>query len=267
MLNLTGKRALVAGASRGIGRAAAEALARQGAAVTLLARDGETLSSVHASLPVVDGRCHHWFAADFMQLEPLRELVQKHVQEAGGIDILVNNSGGPPPGPAIEADVDAYAAAFTQHLLCNQTLAQVVTPHMREQVWGRIINVISTSVIMPIGNLGVSNTIRGAVGNWSRTLARELAPDGVTVNNVLPGFTITDRLKGLIAKLAERQGKTEQEIADAIMATVPAQRFAQPGELADLVVYLASDEAGYINGVSIPVDGGRLSAQPGLGQK
>ena len=267
MLDLTGKRALVAGASRGIGRATAEALARHGAAVTLLARDGEMLSSVHAGLADVEGRCHHWFSADFLQLEQLRKLVEKHVDESGGIDILINNSGGPAPGPAIEADVEAYAAAFSQHLLCNQVLAQTVTPSMRNQSWGRIINIISTSVIMPIGNLGVSNTIRGAVGNWSRTLARELGPDGITVNNVLPGFTRTDRLKGMMSKLAERQGTTQKEAEEMVMATVPARRFAEPGELADLVVYLSSQQAGYINGVSIPVDGGRLAAQPGLGQK
>lgn len=253
---LHGMHALIGGASRGIGRATASALAARGATVTGMARNADSLAAAIAELDRSDGQAHDFLAADFDHPEPLRERL---AEQLGGktVQILVNNTGGPPDGPAHSASLEAFRIAFNRHLVCNQVLLQQVLPGMREDGYGRIVNIISTSVKQPIPNLGVSNTIRGAVASWAKTLATELAPDGITVNNVLPGFTTTDRLDEIIERAAERSGKTPDEAADALRASVPAGRFADPGELAQAVAFLASPAAGYINGINLPVDGGR----------
>jgi 3-oxoacyl-[acyl-carrier protein] reductase len=175
----------------------------------------------------------------------------------GALHILVNNTAGPPGGPAHAADPEAYLAVFRQHLVAGQVLVQAVLPGMRAARWGRIVNIISTSVKEPIANLGVSNTVRGAVAAWAKTLAGELGPDGITVNNVLPGYTRTQRLEQILAERAAATGKPPQAIADAMLATVPAGRFAEAAEIAAAVAFLCSPEAGYVNGVNLPVDGGR----------
>jgi len=257
--NLTDKRAVVCGASKGIGRSCAIQLASQGVSITLLARNKSALKAVRDELPAQGDQSHTVLVADFANEHTVSDAVAQYVQSAGGADILINNTGGPPGGLAIDASPDEYLRAFRMHLVCNQILAQALTPGMKERKWGRIVNIISTSVKAPIPGLGVSNTVRGAVASWSKTIAAELAPFGVTVNNILPGFTATGRLESIISTRAAKAGSTEQEIADAMRKTVPMGRFAEPTEIAAAVGFLCSPAAAYITGVSVPVDGGRTN--------
>lgn len=259
-LNLTGRHALVCGASEGIGRATAEELALLGADVTVLARRESALAEVVAQLPRShDGQRHGFLAADMDDSDGLRARVDALV--AGHrVQILVNNTAGPPPGPAATAHADDFLATFRRHLIGGQTLLQAVLPGMKEAGFGRLVNVISTSVREPIANLGVSNTVRGAVASWAKTLASELAAHGITVNSVLPGFTETSRLAGLIAGTAEKSGRSQAEVATGMLATVPAGRFGKPQETAAAIAFLCSPAAGYINGVTLAVDGGRTRA-------
>ena len=259
MKTLASRRAIVCGSTRGIGRAVATAFAEAGAEVTLLARDAEALDRARRELPGPGP--HHAVAVDFADTEALRAAAEDEVQRRGPGHILLNNAGGPPPGPAHDAKPEAYAAAFAQHLLASQVLVQALLPGMREAGYGRIVNIISTSVVTPIRGLGVSNTIRGAVANWARTLASELAADGITVNSILPGFVGTERLASLVANRAERGGKTVAEVEAEMRAAVPAGRFGTPEEIAAVAAFLASPAASYVNGVNLPVDGGRLAAQ------
>ncbi|KAF1711705.1 SDR family oxidoreductase [Pseudoxanthomonas sacheonensis] len=259
-LNLNGKHALVCGASAGIGRAAALELALLGADVTLLARRAETLEAVASSLPrKAEGQRHGWIAADISERDALAARVQA-LAAANPVHILVNNTGGPPGGRAIDAEADAYLDAFNRHLLANQALVRAVLPGMQSAQWGRIVNVISTSVKEPIVNLGVSNSIRGAVASWAKTLSRELAHDGITVNNVLPGYTRTQRLEQILDDRSASTGKSRDAIAATMLATVPVGRFAEASEIAAAIAFLASPAAAYINGVSLAVDGGRMQS-------
>jgi 3-oxoacyl-[acyl-carrier protein] reductase len=259
-LDLSGKHALVCGASQGIGRASAIELARLGAHVTLLARSREALDKALEELPHVDGaQAHAAVAADMNEHTELRARIEDVVANRP-VQILVNNSGGPPGGPAHTATLDDFRIAFNQHLMAAQIVLQAVLPGMRGSGYGRIINVISTSVKEPIRNLGVSNTIRGAVANWAKTLAAELGPAGVTVNNVLPGYTKTQRLAQILADRTHATGKDEKPIVENMLASVPAGRFAEAEEIAAVVAFLASPAAAYVNGVNIPVDGGRTQS-------
>ena len=256
-LDLTGRHALVCGASEGIGRAAAHELAALGADVTVMARRADALQSVVDALPRRDGQRHGLLVADVSQRDHLGAKVAALAGERP-VHILVNNSGGPPGGPAHGAHPSAYVDAFGRHLLANHALVQAVLPGMRAAHWGRIVNVISTSVREPIPNLGVSNTVRGAVASWAKTLSRELGPDGITVNNVLPGYTETGRLAQILADRASATGKAEAQVADGMLATVPVGRFAQASEVGGVIAFLCSPAAAYVNGVSLPVDGGRM---------
>lgn len=259
-LNLNGKHALVCGASAGIGRAVALELALLGAHVTLLARRAETLEAVASSLPRnAAGQRHDWIAVDVSDSEALSARVQA-LANANPVHILVNNTGGPPGGRAIDADASAYLDAFNKHLLANQMLVQAVLPGMQSAQWGRIVNVVSTSVKEPIVNLGVSNAIRGAVASWAKTLSRELAQDGITVNNVLPGYTRTQRLEQILDDRSAASGKTRDAVAATMLSTVPVGRFAEANEIAAAIAFLASPAAAYINGVSLAVDGGRMQS-------
>ena len=258
-LDLSGRHALVCGGSEGIGRAAAVELARLGATVTLLARRDEVLREIAASLPREHGQRHGHLVADMADTAALRSAVEA-LAARQPVHILVNNTGGPPGGPAHAADVEAYLDAFRRHLVAGQQLLQAVLPGMRAARWGRIVNVISTSVYEPIANLGVSNTTRGAVASWAKTLSKELAGDGITVNNVLPGYTRTRRLEQILADRSAATGKSQDEVAQAMLATVPAGRFAEAEETGGVIAFLCAPAAAYVNGQSIAVDGGRMQS-------
>ena len=262
---LGGKRALVCGGTQGIGKACAFELARLGAQVTLLARNEEALRRVRDELAAAGTGAgggasrHDHLRADFGEPESVRAIVARHVETTGPLEILLNNTGGPPGGPIVEASPDAFLSAFSAHLICNQILAQTLIPGMKRAGYGRIINIISTSVRHPIQGLGVSNTVRGAVASWAKTLANEVAPFGITVNNVLPGATATGRLRSLIQAKARAAGIGEDEVERQMKADIPMGRFAGPGEIAAAAGFLATPAAGYITGVSLPVDGGRIA--------
>jgi len=256
-LDLTGKHALVCGGSQGIGLAAATELASLGAHVTLLARSRDALERALAALPRTHASQQHaTIAADMNDHPELRAKTEATVN-THPVQILVNNTGGPPGGPAHTAALDDFRIAFNQHLMAAQIVLQAVLPGMQASGYGRIVNVISTSVKEPIRNLGVSNTIRGAMASWAKTLATELGPFGITVNNVLPGYTRTQRLDQILGDRAKATGKSEDEIAKTMLATVPLGRFAEATEIASVIAFLASPAAGYVNGVNVPVDGGR----------
>ncbi|MBS1615490.1 MAG: SDR family oxidoreductase [Bacteroidetes bacterium] len=258
-LNLEGRHALVSGSTQGIGLAAAQALATLGATCTLLARNEASLKAALASLPRPKEQQHGMLQADFSQPGQLREIAG-YFFEKQQVDILVNNTGGPAAGPVADAPTDAFLAAFNQHLICNHILTTLALPGMKARGWGRVVNVISTSVKIPLKNLGVSNTIRGAVASWAKTMANEVASFGITVNNVLPGATSTARLEGIIAGKVAKTGASEATISAEMLAEIPARRFGRPEEIGAVIAFLAGDAAAYINGVSIPVDGGRTGS-------
>lgn len=257
-LKLNNKYALVCGSTAGIGKATAMALAQEGVQVTLIARNEDKLKAALKELP--QHRSHNYIVADFSNPKELKYKVSEYVSNHHGFHILVNNTGGPKGGPVFSAHIDEFESAFTQHLKCNHVLAQAVVPFMKEEQFGRIVNVISTSVKQPLDGLGVSNTIRGAVANWSKTLANELGQFGITVNNVLPGATGTERLAEIIKNKSVKTGNTEEASANAMKNAVPAKRFAKPEEIANAITFLASEAAAYINGINLPVDGGRTKS-------
>ena len=255
--SLRGKCAVVGGSTQGIGLAVARALAAEEASVVLLARDAVRLEAAVHGLPTPAGQQHGHVAADFQDLPQVQRAIADILSRYGTVHILVNNTGGPPGGKAIDAGPQEYERAFSQHLICNQTVTQAVVPGMHHAGYGRIVNIISTSVKQPIRGLGVSNTIRAAVANWAKTLSIELGPLGITVNNVLPGFTDTARLHSLIRARAEQQGRPTEEIEEEMRRSIPLGRFAAAAEIAAAVAFLVSPAAAYISGVNLPVDGGR----------
>ncbi|MGB1268323.1 MAG: SDR family oxidoreductase [Flavobacteriaceae bacterium] len=255
--NLNNKNALVCGSTQGIGKATALQLAELGTTVTLIARNETKLKAVLSELSTSNGQQHNYIVADFQNPTDLQSKLNTANQT---FHILINNTGGPAGGPVFNASLDEFESAFTQHLKCNHILVQAVVPAMKEAGYGRIINIISTSVKQPLAGLGVSNTIRGAVANWSKTLAGELGSFGITVNNVLPGATGTERLKQIITNKAEKTGQSFEEVSNAMKNDIPAKRFAQPEEIANAIVFLASEAASYINGINVPVDGGRTKS-------
>jgi 3-oxoacyl-[acyl-carrier protein] reductase len=252
---LHGRKALVCGGSEGIGLASAQALAALGAEITLLARREAPLQAALASLPAESGQHHRIMVADVLALGEVLPAIS-----ATGFDILINNSAGPAGGALLGASDAQLLDVFSQHVLGNQQLVRAIVPGMQTRKWGRIVNIISTSVKEPIAMLGVSNTIRGAVASWAKTLAGELAADGITVNNVLPGYTRTQRLDQILKERAASTGKSEETIAAAMLATVPAARFADAAEVAHAVAFLCQPQSGYITGINLPVDGGRTKS-------
>lgn len=255
-LRLTGRHALVCGASQGIGRATAFELAELGASVTLLSRSAEALKALAAELPSGHaGQNHRHVAVDMLDTDVLAAAVAEVVGDHA-VHILVNNSGGPPGGPIASAEPDAFLAAYRQHVIAAQVVTHACLPGMRAAHYGRIVNVISTSVKEPIPNLGVSNTVRAATAGWAKTLSVEVAADGITVNNILPGYTRTSRLESLV-DASVKAGRTRDDVERGLLASVPAGRFGDPAEVAALIAFLASPAAGYVNGTSIAVDGGR----------
>jgi len=258
-ISLVGKNALVCGSTQGIGKAVAIELALLGASVTLVARNEAKLKLVLEELSSSTGQKHNYIVADFNFIDQLKDVVAKYVKDKI-YHVLINNTGGPPAGLAIDAQPEDFVKAFSSHLLCNQILVQAVVPGMKKSGYGRIINIISTSVKIPIRGLGVSNTIRGAVANWSKTLSVELAPYGITVNNVLPGSTKTSRIDAIIKSTSEKTGKSPDKVREDMIAEIPAGRMAEASEVAAAVAFLASPAAGYINGINVPVDGGRTGS-------
>lgn len=256
-LDLSGKRALVCGSTKGIGKASAMVLANMGASITLLARNETALMDLLEQLPESAAATHHYLVADFSDLNQLQEALNNYQEP---IHILVNNTGGPAAGPILNAEASAFLQAFNNHLLANHMLAQKVIPGMKEAGFGRIINIISTSVKQPLPGLGVSNTIRAAVANWSKTLAGEVAPFGITVNNVLPGATATERLSEIINNKSTKLGKSIEVVSEEMAHEIPMGRFAEAEEIANAVGFLASKAASYITGINLPVDGGRTGS-------
>ncbi len=258
-LDLSGKAALVGGSSQGIGEAVALQLASLGATVTLLARSEDKLKNVCANLATNHGQQHNYLVVDFSDANSLKQKITEQVKQTD-YHILINNTGGPPAGLIHEAGTDEFLSAFNNHIVCNHILTQALLPSMKKAAYGRIINIISTSVKQPIDGLGVSNTTRGAVASWAKTMANELGAFGITVNNVLPGFTTTGRLDKIIANHAKKHQVTDEKMAAIMKNYVPAKRFGSPEEIATAVAFLASPAASYINGINMPVDGGRTKS-------
>lgn len=231
-----------------------------GASIVLVARNEQKLQDTLVELPTAHGQTHEYLAADFTDPQGLKNVIEQFVQRGKLVDILVNNSGGPKGGPILDAAISEFIDTFNQHLVCNHILVQALVPGMKKRGGGRIINIISTSVKQPLPNLGVSNTIRGAVGNWSKTLANELGQFNITVNNVLPGATNTIRLQSIAEVKSEKTGESVTAIFDEMASESPMNRIAEPTEVASAVAFLASPAASYINGINIPVDGGRTKS-------
>ncbi len=258
-LDLNGKTALIGGSTQGIGLASAQALASLGARCVLISRNEEKLKAAVETLSTNAGQAHSYLIADYSNPDAVRAVVAEFVK-GNTVHILVNNSGGPAGGPASKAKPEEFLAAFNQHLICNHIITLLVMEGMKRESYGRVINVISTSVKIPLKDLGVSNTIRGAVASWAKTMANELGQFGITVNNVLPGATSTERLATILGNKSAKTGKTVEEVEKEMMEEVPARRFGKPEEIAAMVAFLASPAAAYVNGTSIPVDGGRTGS-------
>ncbi len=256
-LSLSGRHALVCGASQGIGRAAALALAELGARLTVLARDRAALDALLPDLLAAGAPDAQALAADHDDRPALEAAVAAHLAAEGPVHVLVNNSGGPAGGPLLDATEDQLLAAFGRHVLASHLLVRLCLPGMVTAGYGRVVNVMSTSVREPIANLGVGNTVRGAYAAWAKTLSNELPP-GVTINNLLPGYTATDRLGALAAANAQRTGRTVHDVETEWIGTIPEGRLGRPEELGAVIAFLASPAASYVRGVSLPVDGGRL---------
>ncbi len=262
-IDLTGKNAFVGGSSKGIGRAVALELATLGANITFVGRTETALMQNLIDLSFISKseQHHDYVVADFSQPEKMKAAVERHVKKsAKTYQILINNTGGPPSGKIINAKEEEFLRAFEAHLLCNHILATMFVDGMKASGYGRIVNVISTSVKQPLPNLGVSNTIRAAVANWAKTMANELAESGITVNNVLPGATATERLQNIIDNKAKQTSTDQKEVEEDMKREIPMKRFGKPEEIAAAVAFLCSPAASYITGVNVPVDGGRTSS-------
>ena len=255
-LSLVGKIALVSGSSQGIGKAVAIELSLLGATCILLSRNAAALEKAIGELSCDEGQHHEYYPIDFTDLTELESLIQSITQKKD-IDILINNTGGPAPGLILDAGLTDFEAAFKQHVLCNQLLTQHIVPAMKKTGFGRIINIISPSVRIPLDHRGVSNTIRAAVASWSKTMSNELASFGITVNSLLPGFIDTSRLDQVIAHFAASAEVDKSKMHQRMVSSVPAKRFGAPVEIAAVAAFLASPAASYVNGISMPVDGGR----------
>ena len=258
-LQLKDKIAVVCGSTQGIGKASAIELSRLGATVILVARNEDKLKATLTDLDQSEGQNHSYIIADFTKPSELEATISSWASK-NKVHILVNNTGGPKGGPIRNAATSEFLDAFNQHLICNHIMVQALYPVMKEEGYGRIINVISTSVKQPLANLGVSNTIRGAVASWSKTLANELGQFNITVNNVLPGATNTDRLQTLAQIKSDQINESVNSIFEEMASESPMNRIAQPEEIANAIAFLASPAASYINGINVPVDGGRTKS-------
>ncbi|TMI95994.1 MAG: SDR family oxidoreductase [Bacteroidetes bacterium] len=258
-LSLEGKNAVVCGSTQGIGLAIAEELALLGANCTLIARNETALKEVIHNLDTALRQQHGYLVADFSKPDTVKKIIEEHVRHHA-IHILINNTGGPPAGTIIDSREEDFLKAFDQHLICNHILTKAVVPSMKKEGYGRIINIVSTSVKVPLKNLGVSNTIRGAVASWAKTMANELGQFNITVNNLLPGSITTQRLASVIETTAKRGNVLIDVVEKNMKEEIPMKRFGQPSEIAAVAAFLASPAASYVNGVSIAVDGGRTGS-------
>lgn len=258
-LSLEGKNAVICGSTQGIGLAVAEELALLGASCTLMARNENTLKNAVQHLDIALRQQHGYLVADFSKTDEVRTVIEKHVANCP-VHILVNNTGGPPPGPIVDATEEVFLNAFNQHLICNHILSKAVIPSMKKENYGRIINIISISVKIPLKNLGVSNTVRWAVAAWSKTMANELGQYNITVNNILPGYTKTQRINSMIEGNAAKSKVEKGVVQKEMEKDIPLGRFAEPEEIASVAAFIASPAASYVNGVSIVVDGGKTGA-------
>ena len=258
-LSLEGKYAIICGSTQGIGFAIAEELALLGANCTLIARNGNALKTAVQTLDIALRQQHNYLIADFSKPEEIKKVIEAHIANHK-VHVLINNTGGPAAGPIIEAAEEAFLNTFNQHLICNHILTKAVVPSMKKEGYGRIINVISTSVKIPLKNLGVSNTIRGAVASWAKSMANELGQFNITVNNILPGSTATRRLSSLIENTAKKGNTVVDTVEKNMKEEIPMKRFADASEIAAVAAFLASPAASYVNGTSIPVDGGRTGS-------
>jgi len=258
-LSLKEKNAVVCGSTQGIGLAIAKELALLGAHCTLVARNEEALKKVIGELDSSQGQHHNFLVADFSKPDEVRTTIEEHVKQQA-VHILINNTGGPPAGMIMDAKEEEFLRAFNQHLICNHILTKAVVPSMKKDGYGRIINIISTTVRIPLKNLGVSNTIRGAVASWAKTMANELGQFGITVNNLLPGNISTQRLSSLIDTNARVANTDKERIEQAMKNEIPMKRFGDPSEIAAVAAFLASPAGSYVSGVSIPVDGGKTGS-------
>ncbi len=257
-INLLGKVAVVCGSTQGIGKAIATELAKSGASIVLVARNEEKLKHTIAELDTTQNQQHAYYIADYSDTNSVKQAAL-NISKNHKVNILVNNTGGPPAGKAINANYEEFLTAFNNHLINNHNMVQALVPLMKAENYGRIINIISTSVKVPLHNLGVSNTIRGAVGNWAKTLANELASFNITVNNILPGATETERLSTIITNKSNQQQVAIDHVKQDMLAEIPMGRFGKPEEVAYAAVFLASAMAAYITGTNVVVDGGRTA--------
>jgi 3-oxoacyl-[acyl-carrier protein] reductase len=258
-LSLDGKTAVICGSTQGIGLAIAEELALLGANCILLARNEQALQDALTKLDSSNRQLHTYAIADFNNPDQVKATIE-NIVETNTVHILINNTGGPPAGPIVDAVPEQFLIAFSQHLICNHILAKAVIPGMKEAGYGRIINIISTSVKIPLGNLGVSNTIRGSVASWAKTMANELGQFNITVNNLLPGSIRTQRLANIVSANASRKNASEEAVEKQMQEGIPMKRFGEVTEIANVAAFLASPAASYVNGVSIAVDGGRTGS-------
>ena len=258
-LSLEGKNAVICGSTQGIGLAIAEELALLGANCTLIARNEESLKEVIHNLDTTLRQEHNYLVADFIKVDEVKRTIEEHVQHHV-VHVLINNTGGPPAGPNVDAKEEDFLKAFNQHLICNHILTTAVVPSMKKEGYGRIINIISTSVKIPLSDLGVSNTIRGAVASWAKTMANELGQFNITVNNLLPGSITTQRLATIIEQTAKKRNVVIDVVEKNMKDQIPMKRFGEPSEIAAVAAFLASPAASFVNGVSIPVDGGKTGS-------
>lgn len=258
-LDITGKKAIVCGSTQGLGFASAVELALLGAEVTLMARDEKKLKEAIKKLDTSSEQRHTYIVADFRFPEVVENSITDYMANTNTVNILVNNTGGPKGGNAIDATPEEFLQAFNSHLICNHILTKAVLPSMKASGYGRIVNIISTSVKEPIPGLAVSNTIRAAVASWSKTLAGELGKFGITVNNVLPGYTRTARYDAIVKNNVAVSQKSKEEIERDFLAKIPLRKIGTPEEFGAAVAFLCSPAASYITGINLPVDGGRLA--------
>ncbi|MGB0367700.1 MAG: SDR family oxidoreductase [Flavobacteriaceae bacterium] len=258
-INFAGKKALVGGSSKGIGRAIAERLARSGASVTLMARSEDLLKNVVENLATSQGQTHRYLVVDFSNFAAFSAQMEDYFK-TNKIDVLVNNTQGPAAGGALEKSIDNYQTAFDLLFKCAVHTTSLALKHMQAQQWGRIINVASISVREPLNYLALSNSLRAALVTWAKSLSMDIAKDNITINNTLTGYFDTERIAQLNAQKAKKMNLKPEEVRAAMEAQVPMQRIGQPEEYANLVCFLASEQASYITGTNIPIDGGLLKS-------